>query len=329
MKKRIHIEANVMSALLCLCVITIHLTATPIAQLTPGTLWHTLIFIINKVLVFSVPGFLFLSGLKLHSQYGDREFDVLQFYSKRLRSIVVPYTITVLLYFVYYYAKHWTAISKLPEHLLLGTLASHFYYITIAVQMYLLFPLLKKAVSRFPLLMAAVSFISTLTFYAYVHFQYSDRFAGTYLFFFVFGMLFQKYNLADFFTKYRKAVWAAFLIFAATHFTLLYLAFYGSRPYPRANAATVVYDVIAICAIYTLCLCAVRKWHVVESITRPLSQASFHIYLYHMLPIIILQYDLFPRFPLTPRYQFLISCIVIYGMNFAYAAIHSRWNKKA
>lgn len=330
MKKNIHSEVNVMSAILCLCVITIHLTATPVTQLMPGSLWHILIFIVNKVLVFSVPGFLFLSGFKLFSQYGQREYDLKQFYAKRLRSVVLPYVICVLLYFVYYYAKHWAAISSIPEFILLGTLASHFYYIVIAVQMYLLFPLLKKAVNRFPLITAGLSFLSTLTFYAYVHFTHSDRFAGTYLFFFVMGMLFRKYDLVEHCIRHFKVILALYLLFSVPHFTALYRSFYGyGGYYSLANAATVIYDGIAICFIFALCTIACRKWEFAVRITQPLSRVSYFVYLYHMLPIIILQYDLFPRFPLTPRQQFLISCVVIYGMVFLYAVLDNRLREKA
>lgn len=328
MRKKFHAEVIPMSAFLCLCVITIHLTATPVGQLTPGSLWHILIFTVNKTLVFSVPGFLFLSGFKLYSQYGHIDFSPAQFYIKRLRSIVVPYVISVLLYFVYYYAKQWASFRQLPEYLFLGTLASHFYYIVIAVQMYLLFPLLKKAVNHFPVLTAGVSFLSTMTFYAYVHFTRSDRFAGTYLFFFVMGMLFQKYDLARCCVKHAKAIVAVLVLFAVPHFTALYLAFYGQQPYSFANAATVLYDVIAICAIYTLCIIASQKWKFISTLTKPLSKVSFSVYLYHMLPIIVLQYDIFPRFALSPRQQFLISCVVIYGMVLLYAGLQNHLRGK-
>ena len=169
MKTKLQNGITLMNALLCLCVITIHLTSNPVVELLPFSVPHILIFAVNKILVFAVPGFLFLSGLKLYSQYGSRDFDVKQFYLRRFQKIAIPYGISMVAYFIYYYGKNWVSLHLFPVYLLLGTMVSHFYYIIIALQLYLLFPLLKKAVNRCPLATVSLSLVSTIIFYSFIH----------------------------------------------------------------------------------------------------------------------------------------------------------------
>ena len=327
MDKRQYPEVNTMSAFLCLCVIAIHLTATPISQLTPGSIPHTGLFLINRALSFSVPGFLFLSGFKLYSHYGMGTMDVKAFYCKRLRGVLLPYFVAVLVYFAYYYAKGWVSVSKLPEYLLLGTLVSHFYYIVIAAQFYLLFPVLKWALNRLPVLTVGISAVCTLAFYTLFRFPRCDRFVGTYLIYFVLGMLFQKYRLGERCLQHRKILFSCFLLMAAPHLAALYLRTCRGLQYSLANAVSVLYCCAAVCVVYTLCALVCQKWPTVLKLAQPLSRVSFSVYLYHMMLIVLLQYDLFPRFALTPKEQFLISCLVVYGLVFAWTTVSGQRKK--
>lgn len=327
MKTRLQNEISLMNALLCLCVIMIHLTATPVVELLPFSLPHIVIFLVNKTLVFAVPGFLFLSGLKLYSQYGSRDFDCKQFYLRRFQKIAIPYCISMTFYFIYYYAKNWASLSQLPSHLLLGTLVSHFYYIIIALQLYLLFPLLKKAVNRYPLAALFLSLVSTILFYAVIHPPYSDRYALTYLFFFVLGMLWSKYRLDSLFCNHLRTLTLLTAFIAIAHFPALYRTMYAQTPYRWANLITVFYSAAAMVLVYLLCQSAASKWESIVRLFLPLSRVSFSVYLYHMLPILLLEYDIFPRFALSVKFRFLISVLAVYTLVFLYAWVIHKYDQ--
>lgn len=319
MKTRLQNGISLMNALLCLCVIMIHLTATPVVELLPFSLPHIVIFLVNKTLVFAVPGFLFLSGLKLYSQYGSRDFDCKQFYLRRFQKIAIPYGISMTVYFVYYYAKNWVSFSLFPAYLLLGTMVSHFYYIIIALQLYLLFPLLKKAVNRYPLATLFLSLASTILFYAVIHPPYSDRYGLTYLFFFVLGMLWSKYRLDSLF---RNHLWPLILLtafIAIAHFPALYRAMYAQTPYRWGNLVTVFYATAAMTMVYVLCQVIIERWDWPLRFAQPISQVSFSVYLYHMLPILLLEYDIFPLFALSVKSRFFLCTFTVYTLVALYA----------
>ena len=215
-------EIPLMNSFLCFCVVMVHLTSDPVENLTFGTFWHTIIYITNRVLWFSVPAFLFLSGLKLYNKYTDIKIDLRRFYAGRLKKIVVPYVICVLVYFLYFFGKGWADVKSLPKYILLGTLVSHCYYIVIAVQAYIIFPLLKKVFDSFPRTVTFAALICSVVFVQFWRFEYTDRFLGTYLFYFVFGMFFAKYRIYDKIKKVYPLCIAGYVVVAITHIGLLY-----------------------------------------------------------------------------------------------------------
>lgn len=190
MEKRNFKEITIMNAFLCFSVIMIHLTSSPVTNLTYGSLWHIIIFIINKSLCFCVPSFIFLSGFKLYHKYQNEKLNIKRFYISRIKKIVIPYVFCVAVYFLYFYIKKWVSVKDLPQYLFLGTLAAHFYYIVIAVQAYFVFPLLKYIFDRFPKTVMVLALICSICCLQFFRFNYTDRFLGTYIFYFVFGMFF-------------------------------------------------------------------------------------------------------------------------------------------
>ena len=102
MKKAVFKEVIPMNSFLCLCVVMIHLTSAPLGALEVGSFLHMLIFAVNKLLCFSVPAFIFLSGLKLYASYHDKQIDLKRFYIGRVKKIIVPYIISVIIYFLYF-----------------------------------------------------------------------------------------------------------------------------------------------------------------------------------------------------------------------------------
>lgn len=313
-----------MSAFLCLAVIMIHITAVPATSLEWGSAAHIVMFAVNKVLTFAVPGFIFLSGFKLYSKYGGGKMSLLEFFHGRLLKIIVPYLISVAVYFACKLSVGWVSFAKLPEYIFLGTLDAHFYYVVIAVQLYLLFPLLKWIFDKLPITVTVISLASTILLNQFVWFTYSDRFFATYLFYFVFGMLFARYK---FYAKTK--VFGIIGIIASTavgvwHFATLYNALLTNVMYKWFGIVNVLYVTLSIMALISI-FAWISKSDVIDSLARALDGASYDIYLYHLLPVTFIQSYVTPRLGLSIREQFILSFVVIYGLAFAYAYLKNKF----
>lgn len=329
MQKTKYSEITLLNAVLCLCVIMIHLTSEPVMQLEYGSFWHILIFIINKSLCFSVPAFLFLSGFKLYNKYEDEKIDLKRFWLGRFTKIVIPYIAAVLVYFIYFFAKKWVSPADLPQYIFLGTLASQFYYIVVAVQFYLLFPVLKLLVSRFPTLTLTASLICTVLIQQLFNFRYYDRFAGTYVFYFVLGMLFAKYRIHEKSGRLCVIGICGTVLTAAVHLPLIYMSIYlGRLTYICDDIVNIIYITFAIFALYGIAVKLRGKFGGLHKCARVLGNVSFSVYLYHVLLIFLLKYDILPRFDLSVRERFIISFVVVYALTAVYAAVSTKLKKK-
>ncbi len=309
---------TIMNMLLCFCVIMIHVTSIPLAMLPIGGVWHIIIYTINKLLCFSVPSFIFLSGFKLHSGYGQRTFSVKDFYLKRFKKIIVPYLICVLIYFLYFFAKGWVGIQELPQHILLGTLAAHFYYVIIAVQFYLLFPVLNNLFRKYAIWMAVGSLVCTVFFQQFCHFTYGDRFAGAYLFYFVLGMLLSKYRDRKISGRHFCSGLVLWVAVATFHVTFCYLMLEEKLFYHSANTVNMVYVLVSMALLYHLCRWLSEKWEGLFMFARSFGRISYKVYLYHILLILILQNHIFPYLNLSAGEQFATTFAVLYAAVFLY-----------
>ena len=323
MKRELSKGITLMNMLLCFCVVAIHLTSIPLSQLAPDSFAYILVFASNKVMCFSVPAFIFLSGFKLYSGYGNRKMNLGKFYLRRVTKIVIPYVIAVLVFFVYFYAKKWVVAASLPEYIFLGTLVAHFYYVVIAVQLYVLFPLIKWLFNKGPVIVTAVALVCTVCFQEFFPFTYSDRFFGSYIFYFALGMLFAKYKVAE---KSNKLFLTCLpLCFGASlvHLTLSYLSATWRSGYPYANLFNMVYVTLAIMVIYGVCVMAGEEIAWLHRYARGFGEVSYNVYLYHILIMNVLQYDVFPYYyNLTVMDRFAISTAVVIGAIFAYDLIN-------
>ena len=319
---------SIMNAFLCLCVCMIHITSAPLAEAVVGSAFYAVVFLVNKVLCFSVPGFIFLSGFKLFGKYFNKQIDTKSFFATRIKKIVVPYAVSVLIYFVYFYAKEWVGIRELPQFLLLGTLAAHFYYVVIAVQLYVLFPLIKILFEKHIYATIIISLLCTIVFNHFIRFTYIDRFFGAYIFYFVLGMLFAKHNQHKF-ANAHLLMWVVCFTFAALfHLYFAYISSCGVLVYKYGNLINIVYVTSAVCLIYGLCHKYIQKSSVMCTASKALGDVSYNVYLYHILIIFVLLYDIFPGLGLYAAQKLVISFVVVYFCVFVYAFSKSYIGKK-
>lgn len=184
-------EISILTAFFCIAVIFIHLTAAPVSKLIVGSWPYAFFYIFNKSLSFVVPGFIFLSGLKLAYSYRQRTFTSGTFLYKRFSRIFIPYIFWYILYYLYFLDHGFMAKKNIGEHILsfcLGTMVSPFYFITIIMQFYLLFGLFHWAFQRFSakkLLLFIL--VIQLLWLKFVAFPRDDRFFLTYILYFAMG----------------------------------------------------------------------------------------------------------------------------------------------
>lgn len=318
-------EINLMNVFLCFSVVLIHLTASPVTSLRHDSIWYLLFFVINKFLTFAVPGFIFLSGFKLHNKYKDNPIDIKKFYSGRFKKIVIPYIVAFSIYFVFYKFLNMVQFNEFLPALLLGTLAAHFYYIIIALQFYSIFPLLNKLFQKYDKVLLILSLISTFIFNQFVHFAYSDRFFGTYIFYFVLGMFLSKIN-ASIKQKHLVIFSALFIPLTLIHVYFSYKMSLGGFWYKPSGIGQVIYVSLACIVIYDLCL--YLKSTKLEKVVNFIEPHTFYIFLYHILFMNILDFVVYPFFNLSIKYKFLISSIIIFFIILGYCYIKNYFQKK-
>lgn len=149
MKKTKLVEIDFVRAVAILAVLLIHGTSEGIAELKAGSLSHTMYLVLNKLSHFTVPVFVFVSGLVLFYQYYDRwnVKQALQFYRKRITGVLFPYLLWSVFYYVYpqLLSNPSAVVIDVPallEDLKWGDTGYHLYFLIIILQFYLLFPLL-------------------------------------------------------------------------------------------------------------------------------------------------------------------------------------------
>ena len=309
---------NLMNVFMCFGVVTIHLTSIPVLNLRRDSLWYLLFFVINKFFSFAVPTFLFLSGFKLFHKSRNAKIDLKSFYIGRIRRLVIPYLIAFAVYFTFFKTQNLATWDELLPGLFLGKLVAHFYYIIIAIQFYLLFPLLKFLFDRADKLLLILSFVSTILLNQFVSFAYDDRFFATYIFYFVLGMFLAKYRAE----KPIRPVWlyaAAFLTAAGVHIALCYRMSLGGFWYRNSGIGQVLYVTTAILLLY---ICSMKTdCKKVEAIVEFFDPHTLNIFLYHILIMNIMQFVVLPHYDLSIKFQFLIISAVVFTVIFLYCLL--------
>ncbi|MBE6008868.1 MAG: acyltransferase, partial [Lachnospiraceae bacterium] len=162
-------EISFINILLCLLVIFIHVSSEPVTVLDKTGLEYMLVVIPWKLSSFAVQGFVFLSGLKLFVSGADK-INYSKYYLSKIKNIIIPYILWVMIYYVYFMRRGYFgfSISQLAENILLGNLVSHFYFIVVIVQFYLLAPLWIKLVKKTsPVITVIMALMVTVIFGKY------------------------------------------------------------------------------------------------------------------------------------------------------------------
>lgn len=148
-KKLMLNEIELTRGLAILAVVLIHITGYPLRVFEPGSAGYIFYTLLNRGMQFAVPLFLLISALVLAFQMANKqEVNWLNFYQKRWNRAVVPFIVWTTLYLLlrilvigdipYYTVKQgllWYVFGKGFYHL---------YFLSVVIQLYVLFPLLHK-----------------------------------------------------------------------------------------------------------------------------------------------------------------------------------------
>ncbi|WP_290371463.1 acyltransferase [Paenibacillus sp. JJ-223] len=122
-----------------------HFSLVPETRLEDGVLLAILLMATK----FAVPLFIFITGMVLFYNTGEK-LHYGQFMFKRWKDVIIPYVIWALITFALtpgiWAGFGWQEIPGLALKLITGKTSSHFWYIIMLIQFYLVFPLFLTAV---------------------------------------------------------------------------------------------------------------------------------------------------------------------------------------
>lgn len=154
----------------CLMVITTHLSANPMVA---GVHPHTFYKIMNASSKFCVPLFVFLTAFLLEYNY-EKRVEYGRYYFKILKRLVFPYLLWVFAYYIYFVFRgiYQFNLKQLAVGVITGNIVFHLYYMLIAIQLYVFYPIIRKirdAIGYIPLF--AISLLAVLYSGIIPHFQ--------------------------------------------------------------------------------------------------------------------------------------------------------------
>lgn len=292
-----------------LAVITIHVTSTYIYAESRFTLLGVnAAYWLNQASRFAVPLFILLSGMSL--RISDNGQSMTRFLKKRLKRIGLPY---IFWFFIYDFYNYGFNLRKMisEKHFLpglkaffLGQAAPHLYFIIVLLQLYLLYPILKRALARFPTQCITFSLIISFVAQCIIHFseQNYDLMSGpikTYLwilfppwlFYYVCGMALAE--RVDFIRKAALQNKGAILAITA-----VFMVFYVLDSHVSSSIGSIKPALIPMTAL--VFVCAFSVWNVIGGVQIVQKTVSFFakhsmtIYFVHVLVLLIFRRIIYP-----------------------------------
>ena len=136
-----------MNVFFCLLVIFIHTSSAPVTYLIKPSWQLAAVYTPWKLASFVVYGFLFIGGVRFALHPSEPGIGgTLVFYRKKLTRILIPYIVWVAVYYLWLiiYMDYSFSFGKLVEFFVTGTAASHFYFVVIILQFFILAPVFRR-----------------------------------------------------------------------------------------------------------------------------------------------------------------------------------------
>ena len=305
MQKKRRSEISALNTLFCLLVIFIHIVSFPIGSYSPGTelynpLSYSLYMIPWRLASFVVQGFVLLAGVKVFLT-GKDSVPYPRYLKGRLLGVIIPYIVSFVGYYIYYYCVYDYPLdaSFIVNHLVLGSLVCHYYFIPLLFQFDVLLPLWKLIVNKTSAAITIpVAVLASALFESYMpsllsilfpsySFVYNDRIITTYLAFWLIGCY-----IGRNYDSFREMLKNSFLSVALLHVAVTaangyfsYLAYNGLAFVPFMNILHYFYTLTAILFLYALFLKLPEGFFERIPLASKIDRASYDIYLWHMLAV--------------------------------------------
>ncbi|TVY11339.1 acyltransferase [Paenibacillus cremeus] len=300
-------EIEVSRGVAILGVLMIHVTAQALMDTPIESRTYAIYAALNRGGHFSVPTFIFLSGLVLFYRYFEewQNDQIFAFYRKRLKYVFIPYVFWSTFYFFFNHAFEPNGNGSLRAYLmdlLTGRAEYHLYYIILIIQYYLLLPvlfaLLKRVNLHYSLLIigsVAIQALIGLLNHQYHWIENESIVFTTYLEAFVVGCIAGKnyQAVSTWIRTYSPWLLSSALLFMLLHLIIAELELAG-HPIHAAIKEIVVhlYSILAaLAAIYIGAL----TWPKSSTLLSAYGKCSLGIYFMHpALLFLAKQYMQFP-----------------------------------
>lgn len=293
-------ELSLLNVLFCLLVVFIHVLSQAVSSLDRLSWQYALVLIPQRLAFVSVPGFFFLSGLKL-TLPRERPVPLGRYYLGRTRTLLLPYLLAAAVYYLFFVAIGWYSFSPVQflRETALGSLSAQFYFLIALIQFILLTPLFRALSRRWaPALLLplalGITWLSSMYLPSILQlfapdssFPYSGLLFTSYLVYYLAGCCAgSRYpRFLALLEKNRSLLsWSA-LLFGGADGIISVLAFSGRRNAPYLEMVHTLYILSAILFLFRW---AVRHRELARKpLTAAIDRASYLIYLYHCLVITV------------------------------------------
>ncbi len=334
MKRKIT-EISVFEFFLCMFVILIHLLSEGTDTLPKWSFLSVLFSSLTRITTFAVPGFVFTSAVKLFYKYDNiKRFPYFRFLGNRFLKIVVPYIISVLIYYAVYiwvigiYKFDW---DQLLGFLLSGNISAQFYFVILIVQFYLLMPIwsaISKVNSKWFAFVVSILACAITVFFR-MHYPTTEsihKIFPSYMVFWILGM-YVAMNYEAFeklISQSKLLINTGWLILAVTHCVLSYMEFGGLIAYKLSPVIVVLFCFFSIFGFYSyareLTISLEKRG---KGLLMSISQASYDIYLIHCLIIIVTNWILTQNEVDDVLQRFIITAIITYCLSIIFCVFRT------
>ena len=311
-------EISYYEVFLCLLVILIHVMSECISGYITGTFLSAASFFVSRAATFVVPAFIMSSGIKLFRKHKDRRFDYLPFIKTRLTKIYLPFLFWVAAYYLYFVFRlryFPFSIKDMASYLLLGNIASPFYFVIIIMQLYITFPLWLRLLKRIPPLPAilAAMLVTVLSQYLLRDFTHSDKVFTSYLVYWItggaIGLNYERFTASA--KRLRVPLVALGACFTVLYAGMAYAEFMGLYGSFFTEVIKLLFSIFA--SLMYLAIMPRGESAVIQK----LAAVTYYVYLIHSLIIFEVNHDMTVLGITSISQRLVIRAAVVYTLSFA------------
>lgn len=158
------LQMDVIRSISILAVIGIHVSAAVLGA-NPPPLTYNITFVFNQICRFSVPAFIFISGMGLSITYKEGQ-NYFYFLIKRFRKVLPQYIVWCLIY-IFVVTKDYN-IQHDINYIVYGKVFYHLYFIPLIIEFYIIFPFIYRFMEKSWFLL--LSFIISIAIIIYTYY---------------------------------------------------------------------------------------------------------------------------------------------------------------